>query len=161
MIDRCPHQAWGYCSKCTTDWETAQKNATDLLNQMGGNPQRMDESDARFVTKDSGARQQFESGMVRDVTTGKIEWHRTSDGPMHKRWAELLTRGNVKYPDVEPGVPNWTLANGDAERARFKQSAYRHFMQWYRDEIDEDHAAAVFFNINGYEYVKERLKKNG
>jgi hypothetical protein len=29
-------------------------------------------------------------------------------------------------------------------------------MQWYFGEDDEDHAAAVFFNITGAEYVADR-----
>ena len=109
-----------------------------------------------FVIKDSGERKQFESGMVRDVTTGKVEYGRVLDGPMFERWAVHLTKGATKYPDVRPGVANWTLANGPAELARFKESALRHFIQWYRGDNDEDHAAAVFFNINGHEYVRSQ-----
>jgi hypothetical protein len=30
-------------------------------------------------------------------------------------------------------------------------------MQWFFGENDEDHAAAVFFNITGAEYVKEKI----
>jgi len=104
-----------------------------------------------FETKDSGERLEFKSGMVRDVTTGKTLWHLVTSGPMLRRWAELLTRGAEKYsPD------NWTKASGPEERQRFKESAFRHFMQWYNEETDEDHAAAVFFNINGKEYVDAR-----
>ena len=114
-----------------------------------------------FETKDSGERQQFESGMVRDVTTDKNQLHRTTEGPMFVRWGELLTRGAVKYKDIKPGVANWTLANGEPEYQRFRESAFRHFMQWWTGQIDEDHAAAVFFNINGAEYVKERLMTLG
>lgn len=109
-----------------------------------------------FLVKDSGERQQFTSGMVRDVTTGKTEWHRIADGPMLRRWADHLTKGGTKYPDVKPGQANWTLAAGDAEYERFRQSAYRHFMQWFYGDRDEDHGAAVFFNINGAEYVREK-----
>lgn len=112
-----------------------------------------------FITKDSGKRKEFESGMVRDIDTNKVGWHKIADGPMLRRWAELLTRGAVKYPDPSPGIANWTLANGPEEYARFRASAFRHFMQWYFGETDEDHAAAVFFNINGAEYTKE--KSNG
>lgn len=111
-------------------------------------------STENFVTKDSGKRQTFESGMVRDVQTDKTLYHLTTSGPMFERWAELLTRGALKYGD-----DNWLLAAGDAELARFRASAFRHFMQWFRGDTDEDHAAAVFFNINGAEYVKERLGK--
>ncbi len=115
-----------------------------------------DQSSDVFEVKDSGERKKFASGMVRDVTTGKSEWHRTADGPMLKRWAVHLTRGGIKYPDVAPGKANWTLADGEEEYQRFRQSAYRHFMQWYYGDRDEDHGAAVFFNINGAEYVKEK-----
>jgi phytoene dehydrogenase-like protein len=78
---------------------------------------------------------------------------------MFDRWAEMVTLAERKYPDVAPGVPNWTLADGPAELQRFKESAFRHFLQWFRDEVDEDHAAAVMFNINGAEHVKLKLKQ--
>lgn len=110
-----------------------------------------------FEVKDSGKRALFQSGMVRDVATGKIQFHRVADGPMLRRWAEHMTKGAQKYPDNEDGTPNWTLANGEKELRRFKESAYRHFMQWFYGEVDEDHAAAVFFNINGYESVKQKI----
>lgn len=113
-----------------------------------------------FVVKDSGERQQFASGMVRDVTTGKIDYRRVLEGPMFDRWAAHLDKGAAKYPDVAPGVANWTLAEGAAELERFKASALRHLVQWLRGDVDEDHAAAVFFNINGAEYVRARITQN-
>jgi hypothetical protein len=76
---------------------------------------------------------------------------------MFKRWAAHLTKGAKKYPDARPGVANWTLADGPEELARFKESAFTHFIQWYLGELDEDHAAGVFFNVNGAEYVKGRM----
>lgn len=114
-----------------------------------------------FQIKDSGARQEFTSGMVRDTQTGKADFTRVLDGPMFDRWATHLTKGEAKYPDVAPGVPNWTLASGEAELARFRKSAFRHFRQWLRGDVDEDHAAATFFNINGAEYVKARMNAAG
>jgi hypothetical protein len=111
-----------------------------------------------FTVKDSGARQEFASGMVRDTSAGKRDYTRVLDGPMLDRWADHLALGAIKYPDVAPGVANWTLAAGEAEIARFLASAFRHFVQYMRGEIDEDHAAAVFFNINGAEYVKARMR---
>lgn len=106
-----------------------------------------------FKTKDSGKRKEFKSGMVRDVTTDKTLWHLVASGPMLKRWAELLTRGAVKYT-----ADNWMKASGEEEYNRFRESAFRHFIQWYSGEVDEDHASAVFFNINGAEYTKSKLK---
>ena len=117
---------------------------------VGGNPNE-------YVTKDSGQRAKFESGMVRDTTEGKTLWHKVADGPLLQRWAELLTRGAEKYPDEEAGKPNWMLAEGQVELQRFRQSAFRHFMQWFNGDTDEDHAAAVFFNLNGAEFVKGKL----
>lgn len=110
-----------------------------------------------FIIKDSGKREQFASGMVRDTTEGKANYLKVLDGPMFKRWAEHLTKGAAKYPDVKPGVANWTLASGEPEYQRAKESAMRHMIQYLRGDRDEDHAAAVFFNINLAEYVKERM----
>ena len=107
---------------------------------------------SRFETKDSGQRLVFDSGMQRDVTEGKVNYLLTRDGPMYERWAELLQRGAEKYDEG-----NWMKAQGEAELERFRESALRHFEAWLRGDSDEDHAAAVFFNINGAEYVKERV----
>lgn len=124
-----------------------------------GHPGACMKVSGEFVIKDSGERQQFESGMVRDTDDGKIDYTRVADGPMLKRWATHVTKAVTKYPDIAPGVPNWTQANGKAELIRAKKSAFRHFMEWYyEDETGEDKAAGVFFNINVVEYVKEKLK---
>lgn len=115
-----------------------------------------DAATAKFTIKDSGQRAQFASGMVRDTQEGKIDYWRVPIGPMFKRWAIHVTKGAVKYPDVEIGRPNWTLGSGDEELHRFKASAFRHFIQWLEGDQDEDHAAAVIFNINGAEYIKDQ-----
>lgn len=110
----------------------------------------------KYTTKDSGERTSFASGMVRDITEGKTRYDliipNDCQDPMFKRWAELMTRGAEKY-----GSRNWEKASGEEELARFKESAFRHFVQWYLGQTDEDHASAVFFNIQGAEYVKEKL----
>ena len=127
-----------------------QKHRSEFMDITGVN---------KFLVKDSGKRQEFESGMVRDTQTGKTDYTRVLDGPMFDRWAEHLTKGELKYPDVGPGVANWTLADGEKELIRFKKSAFRHLRQWMRGDIDEDHAAATYFNINGYEFVKAKLQE--
>jgi hypothetical protein len=80
------------------------------------------------------------------------------DGPMLERWAAHLTNGAIKYPDVRIGVANWTLANGEAEYQRAKESAMRHMIQYLRGDVDEDHAAAVYFNLNLAEFVLGKLR---
>jgi len=113
----------------------------------------------KYETKDSGRRQDYDSGMRRDIQEGKprfdliiplkIPYNET----LLYRWAMLMERGMTKY-----GYRNWELANSEEEMIRFKQSAFRHFMQWFSNEEDEDHAAAVLFNVNAFEWLKEKIK---
>ncbi len=107
---------------------------------------------AIFPIKDSGERKEFASGMQRDTTTDKVLWHLVADGPMLERYATHLTNGAKKY---DPR--NWMKADSPEEWERFRESGYRHFMQWYNGDRDEDHAAAVWFNTNGAEYVAALL----
>lgn len=107
--------------------------------------------DAEFITKDSGKRKQFSEGMVRDTNEGKVRYDLVYM-PMLKRWAALMTRGAIKY-----GERNWEKAKSQEALNRFRESAFRHFMQWFEGQTDEDHASAVFFNISGAEMVKTKL----
>jgi hypothetical protein len=64
-----------------------------------------------------------------------------------------MTRGAEKY-----SANNWQKACSIEEFDRFKSSAYRHFFQYINgEEQEEDHAAAVLFNIAAIEYLKQRL----
>lgn len=103
------------------------------------------------MIKDSGKRLQL-PGMVRDTTEGKMRYDLVFDGPMFERWAKHLTDGAVKY-----SAKNWMGAHTKEEYERFRESAIRHFIQFLNGDTDEDHAAAVLFNINGMEYVKEKM----
>jgi hypothetical protein len=107
--------------------------------------------DMGFITKDSGQRQEFSTGMVRDIQTNKPRYDLV-DWAMIKRWAELMQRGALKY-----GENNWKKAATEEEMQRFKASALRHMVQYFNGEIDEDHAAACYFNIAGAEMVREKL----
>lgn len=112
-----------------------------------------------FVVKDSGKREEYTSGMVRDVEDGKIDYLRVFDGPLIERYAAHLTKAAVeKYHDPVPGVPNWTLADGKAELTRARKSALRHLIQWLRGKRDEDHASAVVFNLNLAEYITLKMR---
>ena len=108
-----------------------------------------------FEIKDSGERAQFSGGMVRDVATNKVDYTLVLDGPMFARWAEHLTKGARKYEKR-----NWMRASGQEELNRFKESAFRHFVCWYRGDIDEDHASGIYFNVNGAEFVKSKHAKS-
>lgn len=107
----------------------------------------------KFVTKDSGKRMEYKSGMRRDTQEGKPRYDLCYI-PMLTRWAGLMERGAVKY-----GERNWEEAEGKEELIRFKASAFRHFIQWLEEVDDEeDHGAAIFFNVAAVEYLKERMK---
>lgn len=110
----------------------------------------------KFITKDSGKRQTFSTGMNRDVQDDKPRYDLIYL-PLLTRWAELMARGAKKY-----GENNWLKASTQEELNRFKASAFRHFIQYISGDEDEDHAAAVLFNIGGIEMVKEKMsrKKN-
>lgn len=111
-----------------------------------------------FETKDSGKRVDLANGMVRDTADDKPDWALIFDGPLIRRYMELLGRGAKKY-----NPRNWMLAlkvppdrmSYLKTRARFAESALRHFLSWFMGDRSEDHAAAVVFNINGYEAMEE------
>lgn len=111
-----------------------------------------------YETKDSGKRAEFDSGMVRDVNDGKPRFSLClADGVPYEeqlltRWAALMERGRIKY-----GLKNWQHADSQEELDRFRDSALRHMMQWICGEDDEDHAAAVCFNLMGAEYVQRKM----
>lgn len=99
----------------------------------------------------------YASGMRRDTTEGKVNYLLVRDGVLYKRYAAHLTKG----ADVH-GKRNWTNIALDPETAadeveRCRESALRHFEQWLDGETDEDHAAAVIFNMDCVELGKARL----
>lgn len=112
-----------------------------------------------YHTKDSGQRSEYASGMVRDTEEGKPRFDLLHplgvpyQEQMLTRFAMLMARGADKYGDR-----NWEKARGDEELKRYYSSAERHLQQWIAGENDEDHAAAVMFNILAGETVKYRMR---
>jgi hypothetical protein len=112
----------------------------------------------RRITKDSGVREEYDSGMKRDTEAGKARFDLIVpvgvpySEQILTRFADLMARGAEKYD-----ARNWEKANSEKELARYYSSAFRHFMQWLTGETDEDHAAAVMFNIMCAETLKWKL----
>ena len=164
MGKRCPHEAW----ECVGGWHTCSdckiglgaRNSEAL--QAGHNPKLCEicepKTTPQFVTKDSGKREEYASGMRRDTQEGKPRFDLLLvDGVGFQdqfltRFAALLARGADKY-----GERNWQLASSNEELQRFRASALRHMFQWACGEEDEDHAAAVAFNLMAYETIKRKL----
>jgi hypothetical protein len=115
--------------------------------------------DEKFVTKDSGKRETYDSGMVRDTSEGKPRYDLLipagvpEQETMLYRWAMLMYRGSVKYQ-----ARNWEKSSTPEEMARFKESAFRHFMAWFCGDQTEDHACGIFFNVAGYETTKWKVE---
>jgi len=65
------------------------------------------------------------------------------------RVAELMERGAIKY-----GEENWLNGKDEEVLARYKKSLNRHMKQWLMGDVEEDHAAAIAFNINGIIYTQ-------
>lgn len=109
--------------------------------------------------KDSGLRREFASGMQRegDPSKARFDLLIPLGVPYTEqflyRCAMQLTRGAEKY-----SVRNWEKAKSPEEKERFKEAAIRHIMAWMAGEDDEDHAAAVFFNLLGYETTKWKME---
>jgi hypothetical protein len=99
-----------------------------------------------FVTKDSGQRQEFDTGAKRDTQTGKPRYDLIPLTGL-KRIAELYTRGAEKYDDNnwKKGIPY----------SRCYASAFRHLIQWAEGDQSEDHAAAVAWNMLALMHYQE------
>lgn len=106
----------------------------------------------QFGTKDSGKRVDFPSGMRRDTDEGKPRFDLIPLDPL-TRLAELYARGAEKYGDR-----NWQLANTPEELQRFKASGFRHLVQYLKGELDEDHAAAVVWNMFACMDLEDQMK---
>lgn len=113
-----------------------------------------------FMVKDSGQREELGNGFVRDTEDGKPDLARYLKIPglellpveFLERWAAHMVKGAEKY-----GPDNWRQARGQHSLERFERSATRHLRQLIRGDRDEDHAAAVAFNVAAMEYVRGLL----
>ena len=92
---------------------------------------------SEYITKDSGERQEFETGARRDIQTGKPRFDLIPILPL-RMLAELYGRGAEKYGDS-----NWR--KGIPFR-RVYASLLRHVFQWAEGDTSEDHLSAVCFN---------------
>lgn len=101
-----------------------------------------------FVTKDSGVRQHYATGARRDTQSGKGRYDLIPPEAL-RRLAQLYERGAAKYGDRnwEVGIPV----------SRCFSSALRHLMQALASEADEDHLAAVLFNVAAIITYRERI----
>ena len=93
---------------------------------------------ADFVTKDSGKRQEFETGAVRDTADDKPRLVLIPPTAL-RRLGMVYLRGEKKYSarNWEKGMPY----------SRFLDSALRHLNSYIEGKRDEDHLSQAVFNI--------------
>lgn len=104
-----------------------------------------------YVVKDSGERQSFPSGAVRDTASGKTRPDLISPFFLD-RLGHHLRKGASKYSE-------WNWAQG-IPSSRCYESAMRHLLQFAQGETDEDHLSAAAFNIMVIVHNQEVLRRD-
>lgn len=112
--------------------------------------------DKRLIT---AAKAWYETGGVENAVN-VVEELLAAEGIQYwqlvDRYTALMMQGAIKYSER-----NWLKAASDEELKRFIASFSRHLVKYLRGDKDEDHLAALFFNVNGAEYVREKLAPKG
>ena len=99
--------------------------------------------------KDSGERQNFDTGSVRDTNTGKGRFDLVAPYAM-LRLAQHYENGSRKYGDR-----NWELGQ---PLSRYLDSAIRHLTKVVMGLEDEDHLSAAVWNIMAITETQLRIK---
>lgn len=101
-----------------------------------------------MALEDSGAREEYGTGAVRDIQEGKGRYDLIPHGPL-RRLAIHYEAGAKKYDERnwEKGIPT----------SRCFSSAVRHLYRWLDGSRSEDHLAAAVWNIFAIMYNKEKL----
>lgn len=110
--------------------------------------------DMEYEIKTEGAIIPRASGMTREDKSHKIRYDLIPHFLLY-RLAMVYTKGAKNH---EPR--NWEKASTEEDLDLFVQGAWRHFMQFLKGEVDEDHFAALMFNLAGIVLVREKLGRN-
>lgn len=101
-----------------------------------------------FITRDSGERQAFSTGSVRDTREGKGRFDLIPSYPQ-KRLAQLYERGAKKYGDN-----NWQKGQ---PLSRYMDSAARHLADFLDGDHVEDHLASVVWNVYAFMWTEREI----
>lgn len=101
--------------------------------------------------KDSGERQDFDTGSRRDTRKGKGRFDLLPPFAL-KRLAQLYENGAEKYGDR-----NWELGQ---PLSRYMDSAIRHINCHMMGMVDEDHLIQAVWNLLGYVETQTRVNNN-
>lgn len=104
-----------------------------------------------FTIKDSGERQKYSTGAVRQPSKGKGRFDLIPAYAL-KRLAIHYENGAAKYSD-----DNWRKG---MHTKRFMESALRHLNDYLDGNREEDHLSAAVFNIFGIIETQEMIRRN-
>src|SRR5262245_57116195 len=99
--------------------------------------------------KDSGIRQEFNTGSVRDTQEGKGRYDLIPPEKL-ERLAVHYENGARKYGDR-----NWEKGQ---PLSRYYSSTMRHMLKWFKGETDEDHLAAAIWNLTAILHHEIHIK---
>ena len=99
--------------------------------------------------KDSGSRQEFTTGAVRDPQDGKGMFDLLPFFPIYA-YCRVLEEGCKKY-----GRNNWRKG---IPMSRYASSALRHFLEYLDGQIDEAHLWQAFWNLAALIDTRERIR---
>ena len=94
----------------------------------------------------SNTNRQFETGAQRDTGNGKPMMSLVPTQELI-RVMERYREGGEKY-----GMNNWKKG---MKASVFYDSAQRHMLKWWQGETDEDHLAAVAWNVLGAMWTEQ------
>lgn len=100
--------------------------------------------------KDSGKREEFTTGSVRDTRDGKGRFDLIPAYPM-KRLAVHYEHGSKKYGD-------WNWSRGQ-NLSRYIDSALRHLNNYQAGDREEDHMIAAAWNIFAFVHTEEMIRR--
>lgn len=100
---------------------------------------------------DSGTRQEFDTGSVRDTRDGKGRFDLIPVEPL-RRLARHYENGAKKYGDR-----NWEKGQ---PLSRYWDSAMRHMLAYSDGKVDEDHLAAIAWNIFAIIHTEREAMNN-
>lgn len=103
-----------------------------------------------MLVKDSGERENFDTGSVRDTRKGKGRFDLLPPRGL-REVAQHFEAGAAKYGDN-----NWTLGQ---PLSRFMDSGLRHAFLVLQDQQDENHAAAACWNLLCFLDTRARIRE--
>ena len=102
------------------------------------------------TVNDSGEREEFGTGSLRDTREGKGRYDLISPIGLH-RLAQHYENGAKKYGDR-----NWEKGQ---PVSRYIDSGIRHFFKYLAGERDEDHLSAAAWNAFGAVHTIEKVSR--